>query len=142
MRYHRSVLDLDTIIYNDEENSIHIVDLFQTKRGRTMKTVNIKFVIFCPINCTICQGYSSYHGFTQNLITLIFAYAFRYKELHFWTFQSLIFFIHKACPSLFVAFKDQIIFISPDNWLINRTYPCTIFFVTVQSKPVWLHNMT
>ena len=82
-RYRRSVLDLNTIIYNDEENSIHIVDLFQTKRGRTMKTVNIKFVIFCPINCTICQGYSSYHGFTQNLITLIFAYAFRYKELHF-----------------------------------------------------------
>ena len=40
-RYRRSVLDLNTIIYNDEENSVHIVDLFQTERGRKKEIVTI-----------------------------------------------------------------------------------------------------
>ena len=87
-------------------------------------------------------GHSIYHEFTRNLNTLIMAYE--YKELHFSMFQSeTFFFIHSACSSLFVAYKDQIIFISPYNCSFNRTYSCTIFLgYNILSKHICFYITT
>ena len=46
----------------------------------------------------------------------ILVYEYKYMDLHFLTFYT--FFIHYICFSLFVTFKDQIIFISSDNWFL------------------------
>ena len=59
------------------------------------------------IDCSTCLGHSIYHEFTRHLITLIL------MILHLLTFQFYAFYIHYVCSSLFVSFKDHIIFISP-----------------------------
>ena len=78
------------------------------------------------------MSHSIYHKFTGNLITYILAYDYKNKKLHFLTPQSYKKkSIYNVYSFLFVALKDYIIFISPDNCSFNRTYSCT--FIS------WLH---
>ena len=99
------------------------------------------FVMFFPINCTTCLGHSIYYEFTRNLITLIhvFVYDYKNKTLHFLPFQSLTFFSIQNSCSLFIAFKDQVIFILPHNC----AYSCAIFwlqcYINMSDFILWLN---
>ena len=98
------------------------------------------FVMFFPINCTTCLGHSIYYEFTRNLITLIhvFVYDDKNKTLHFLTFQSLTFFSIQNSCSLFIAFKDQVIFILPHNC----AYSCAIFWLQCYINMILYYDLT
>ena len=73
----------------------HVVDITHGMNvwyttAMTSQWIIFTFVMLSPINRTTytCLGHSIYHEFTWNLFTLILAYEYYYKVLHFRTFQS------------------------------------------------------
>ena len=87
---------------------------------------------------TACLRHSINHEFTRNLITLILAHEYEYKELHYGTFQSYSFFhkLYNVCYSLFVTLRTRLYLIYLIIGFLIGQILALYFLVTVLSKRV------
>ena len=67
------------------------------------------------------------------------AYDYKNETLHFQHLNLKLFSSHNVC-SLFVAFKDQIIFISPDNCLFKVAHHTWIKFLKSRRNSLMMKN--
>ena len=90
-------------------------------------------------SCNLVISEDLWHTFVERLaVELSLHVLMTYGWSHwYWSMKmnirlNISSFILLVCSYLLVAFYHQIIFISPDNWSLNRTYSCSNYIFWLQ----------